>query len=151
MAPCSGRAGADPHCHCVAVALRRCWHPDDRHARAADRPVAPRHARPKTVCVRTPAAPAVSTSFTATPTIDMHAGAEPLLSVVREGRFTPGASIGTTPLRGPVDARGVGQLGATWYGARASATLEWSARPVRESILSYVGAVDPYTGTAWGR
>lgn len=96
-------------------------------------------------------APAVSTSFTATPTTDMHAGAEPLLSVMREGRFTPYASIGTTPLRGPVDARGVGQLGATWYGARASATLEWSARPVRESILSYVGAVDPYTGTAWGR
>src|SRR3569832_113048 len=40
---------------------------------------------------------------------------------------------------------------AAGAGARASATLEWPARPGREPILSYVGAADPYTGTAWGR
>lgn len=96
----------------------------------------------------TPAAPM---PFITPPRTDINAGVEPLLSVVREGQFAPYAAIGTTPLQGPVDAHVVGQLGATWYGARASANVEWSARPVRDSMLSYVGTVDPYTGTAWGR
>ena len=96
-------------------------------------------------------APAAPAPFITPPKTDINAGVEPLLSVAREGRFAPYAAIGTTPLQGPVDAHLVGQLGATWYGARASANVEWSARPVRDSILSYVGTVDPYSGAVWGR
>lgn len=82
---------------------------------------------------------------------DIDAGKEVRVSVAHQGPFAPYASIGTTPLDGPVEHRWLGQLGATWYGARAAGSLEWSARPVRDSMLSYVGMVDPYTGAAWGR
>lgn len=82
---------------------------------------------------------------------DIDAGAEVRVSVARQGAFAPYASIATTPLDGPVHHRWLGQLGATWHGARASAALEWSERPVRDSTLSYVGMIDPYTRAAWGR
>ena len=82
---------------------------------------------------------------------NIDAGAELRVSVEYQGAFAPYASIATTPLDGPVNHRWLGQLGATWHGARASASLEWAERPVRDSALSYVGMVDPYTGVEWGR
>jgi len=55
--------------------------------------------------------------------------------------------LGTTPLDGivaPAVVGGVQAAGEDWQ-------LEATREPVRESLLSWVGQTDPYTGREWGR
>lgn len=76
---------------------------------------------------------------------------EPLLTCRWIGRMDGELSLGMTPGNAP--------LGSTPYGRFALA--DWSAdegwrvalfrAPVRQSMLSYVGSIDPATNAAWGR
>ena len=61
------------------------------------------------------------------------------------------AELGTTPLGGEVSARPVGVIGAQWEGQDANWRIEGYSESVRESILSYTGIADPFTGKDWGR
>lgn len=67
-----------------------------------------------------------------------------------EGLFSPYAEVG-------FPAGGIGsqlpalRIGATSHYAEGYVEGEFFHLPVRESILSYSGIVDPYTGRNWGR
>ncbi len=64
-----------------------------------------------------------------------------------EGDIDWGIGIGTTPLNGIVAPTPVGKIqsrGSDWSVAVAR-------DPVRDSMLSWIGQTDPYTGTEWGR
>jgi hypothetical protein len=68
-----------------------------------------------------------------------------------EGDFTLGAQLGMTPTGGELLPRLYGVVTV----ADAASDYGWSASahtlPVTESLLSYTGLRDPYTGDAWGR
>ena len=61
------------------------------------------------------------------------------------------AEIGTTPLGADISAKPVGAIGVEWQGERAAAGLQGFSESVKESMLSYTGMTDPYTGESWGR
>jgi tetratricopeptide (TPR) repeat protein len=61
------------------------------------------------------------------------------------------AEIGSTPLGADIGATAIGALGVEWKGERASAGAQGFSEPVTESLLSYTGMRDPYTGQDWGR
>lgn len=86
-----------------------------------------------------------------TPTTELEEGLGWEISLRREGELTVAAQLGMTPTGGELSARLYAAAGiasaAADYGWRLSAhTL-----PVTESLLSYTGLRDPYTGNAWGR
>ncbi|MCB1235168.1 MAG: BCSC C-terminal domain-containing protein [Verrucomicrobiae bacterium] len=77
---------------------------------------------------------------------------EPRLAYRQENGATAFfAELGTTPLGGEVDARPVGAIGLDLKGDGGEWRVEAFSESVTESILSYTGIVDPYTGDAWGR
>ena len=59
--------------------------------------------------------------------------------------------IGITPSGGAVAARPFGRVERQAYAAWGQYTFAGYVEPVRESILSYVGMRDPYSGAEWGR
>jgi len=65
----------------------------------------------------------------------------------REGATTYKAEVGATPLGGPVTPLPSFQVAAGSQNWRVSAFQ----RPVTDSLLSYVGQRDPYSGRTWGR
>lgn len=73
----------------------------------------------------------------------------------REGPFNPYASIGLTPVGGPLSPRPTFRLGlGDWLGGRNSPVkLRWNvegySQPVRQSLLSYTGW--EVLGERWGR
>ena len=71
----------------------------------------------------------------------------PWLLLTLEGRRTLRLSLSATPFGGPVGARPTGSI--------EIGSGPWSARiyeePVRETLLSWTGRRDPYTGIRWGR
>ena len=94
--------------------------------------------------------PAVGGYVTA-PTTRLNNGFEPHLSYKHEGWLTTYAGIGLTPTGGAVSSAPVGNLGVLKQTGRGNWRAEAFSDPVRESILSYTGIVDPYTGQSWGR
>ena len=94
--------------------------------------------------------PAVGGYVTA-PTTRLNNGFEPHLSYKHEGWLTTYAGIGLTPTGGAVSTAPVGNLGILKQTERGNWRAEVFSDPVRESILSYTGTVDPYTGQSWGR
>lgn len=73
------------------------------------------------------------------------------LKYEREGEFTPVVELGISPAGGEISSTIVGSAGVKavqdWGGWSATLYRE----SIRESILSYTGIVDPYSGQAWGR
>jgi len=65
--------------------------------------------------------------------------------------LSPYIEIGTTPLNGPLQARPVGKLGVIYRQPRGYVQAELYSRSIKESMLSYVGLRDPYSGRTWGR
>ncbi|MCB1230113.1 MAG: BCSC C-terminal domain-containing protein [Verrucomicrobiae bacterium] len=61
------------------------------------------------------------------------------------------AEIGTTPIGADISAAAVGAIGIEWQGERAAAGIQGFSESVEESLLSYTGMTDPYTGDEWGR
>jgi len=76
---------------------------------------------------------------------------EPTISFYREDWLSPFAELGMTPLRGQVDSTFTGQLGIVGLYDSGSWTLGAYRESITESLLSYTGMRDPYTGLEWGR
>lgn len=60
-------------------------------------------------------------------------------------------TLGTTPLNGPLQSRPVGNAGLIWRDIHGYVQGEVYSKSIKESITSWVGSVDPYTGQKWGR
>ncbi|WP_201068830.1 MULTISPECIES: cellulose synthase subunit BcsC-related outer membrane protein [Thiorhodovibrio] len=61
------------------------------------------------------------------------------------------AAIGQTPTEGALPAGWQGLLGVERRQSNFAWTATFEHLPLRESLLSYTGMVDPVTGNAWGR
>lgn len=61
------------------------------------------------------------------------------------------AEVGSTPIGADINARAIGALGVEWQGERAAAGVRGFSESVTESLLSYTGMSDPYSGREWGR
>jgi len=59
--------------------------------------------------------------------------------------------MGMTPIGGPLQARPTGKAGLIWRDTKGYVQGELYSKSNRESMLSWVGMVDPYTGQKWGR
>ncbi len=68
-----------------------------------------------------------------------------------QGERATFAEIGTTPIGADISAAAVGAIGVEWQGEKAGAGLQAFSESVEESLLSYTGMTDPYTGEEWGR
>ncbi len=91
---------------------------------------------------KTPASPAlVESSFR---------GLAGELSYRHVGRWTRAARIGLTPSAGPLAARVKASCSLTFEEDEQSLKVEVYSRPVRDSLLSFVGQNDPYGTGAWG-
>jgi tetratricopeptide (TPR) repeat protein len=75
---------------------------------------------------------------------------EPYISYFHEDWWTIEAELGLTPINAPLPSRPVGKLGI-YVEDTNSWKIDLYAKSIRDSLLSYVGAVDPYTGKKWGR
>lgn len=60
-------------------------------------------------------------------------------------------TFGSTPLNGPLQAQLTGNAGVIYRDVKGYFQGEIYSRSIKESILSWVGSVDPYTGQKWGR
>jgi len=60
------------------------------------------------------------------------------------------ATFGITPSGGPLNAKPVGNLGMMYRDEKGYVQAELYAKAVKQSILSYIGMQDPYTGKNWG-
>lgn len=76
---------------------------------------------------------------------------EPVVSYRHEDWITISGELGVTPLGGPLSSRPIGLMEATAKGRNIEFSFDLHARPLRESVLSYVGLKDPYSGKKWGR
>lgn len=95
--------------------------------------------------------PGSGARFVFGPTTRLEDQIEPRLSYSREGALSPYAEVGRTPDGGPVGARITWKAGLLQKEATRSLGGEVFSEPVRESLLSYTGLVDPYSGAGWGR
>lgn len=76
---------------------------------------------------------------------------EPTFGFRQQGWRSYYATVGTTPFGADLSAEIIGNLGVLQQQRKGYWQTELFARPVRESLLSYIGIVDPYTGQSWGR
>jgi len=60
-------------------------------------------------------------------------------------------TLGSTPLNGPLQSWPVGNAGLIWRDNRGYIQGELYSKSIKESMTSWVGSVDPYTGQKWGR
>lgn len=90
-------------------------------------------------------------AYVVAPTTKLTNSFEPSLSYRHQGPLTTYAGLGLTPTGGVISSAPVGNLGFVQQLGRGSWGAELFSEPVRETILSYTGIVDPYTGQSWGR
>jgi tetratricopeptide (TPR) repeat protein len=89
--------------------------------------------------------------YVVTPTTQLSNSVEPYLSYRYQGTLTTYAGLGLTPSNGVIASAPIWNLGITRELGRGNLGAELFTQPVRETILSYTGIVDPYTGQSWGR
>lgn len=94
--------------------------------------------------------PGLDQSYQYEPTTELSNGTEILFGYRYDGSIAPYLHFGQTPSKGALGARTQGDLGLDYRMTRGSLKLEMFRHPVKESILSYTGAYDPYSGVAWG-
>lgn len=92
-----------------------------------------------------------STRYRHTPITSYDALFDFRLAWETEGFYSPFASIGITPAGAIVSPTVIGNLGVKGVQDWGVWAIEVFRDPKKESILSYVGIRDPYTGKAWGR
>ncbi len=68
-----------------------------------------------------------------------------------EGLLTPVVEVGITPVNGAIDPTFVGAAGLKRVYDTGNWTAEVYRDPVKDSLLSYTGLRDPFTGRRWGR
>jgi len=59
-------------------------------------------------------------------------------------------TFGITPSGGPLNAKPIGNIGMIYRDEKGYVQAELYSKAVKESILSYIGMTDPYTGKNWG-
>jgi tetratricopeptide (TPR) repeat protein len=59
-------------------------------------------------------------------------------------------TFGNTPSGRPLNAKPIGNIGMLYRTEQGYFQAELYSKAVRESILTYVGMTDPYTGATWG-
>jgi hypothetical protein len=69
----------------------------------------------------------------------------------RLGNYTPAVELGVSPVGGAVGPTPVGNLSLTGKPEWGEWLIDLYRSSVKQSILSYTGFRDPYTGKAWGR
>ncbi len=60
------------------------------------------------------------------------------------------ATFGITPSGGPLNAKPIGNIGLIYRTEKGYVQGEIYSRAIKDSILSYIGMEDPYTGKDWG-
>lgn len=60
------------------------------------------------------------------------------------------ATFGITPSGGPLNAKPIGNIGMIYRTEQGYVQAELYSKAIKESILSYIGMEDPYTGKKWG-
>lgn len=60
------------------------------------------------------------------------------------------ATFGITPSGGPINSKPVGDIGMMWRDEKGYVEAKLYSKAVKQSILSYIGMVDPYSGKSWG-
>jgi len=60
------------------------------------------------------------------------------------------AMFGITPSGGPINAKPIGNIGMLYRMEKGYVRAELYSKAIKESILSYVGMRDPYSGRTWG-
>ncbi|MBM3224151.1 MAG: tetratricopeptide repeat protein [Candidatus Tectomicrobia bacterium] len=85
------------------------------------------------------------------PTTALDNSVEAHVRYSQEGWLTPYAELGLTPTGGKVPSFPIWRLGLLQQTEAGHWRLEGFSQPVRESLLSYTGLADPYSGTVWGR
>ncbi|MDX2081983.1 MAG: cellulose synthase subunit BcsC-related outer membrane protein [Terrimicrobiaceae bacterium] len=60
------------------------------------------------------------------------------------------ATFGITPSGGPLNAKPIGNIGMLYRTEQGYFQAELYSKAIKESILSYIGMEDPYTGKDWG-
>lgn len=68
-----------------------------------------------------------------------------------QGDWRLAAQVGQTSTDGALAAKMHGSISVGQLGARYAWNATLAHRPVRESLLSYAGLVDPWNGEAWGQ
>ncbi len=59
-------------------------------------------------------------------------------------------TFGITPTGGPLNSKPVGNIGMIYRDEKGYVQAELYSKAVKQSILSYVGMEDPYSGDTWG-
>ena len=59
-------------------------------------------------------------------------------------------TFGITPSGGPINSKPIGNLGLIWRDEKGYFQGELYSKAIKESMLSYVGMTDPYSGATWG-
>ncbi|MES2310389.1 MAG: cellulose synthase subunit BcsC-related outer membrane protein [Verrucomicrobiota bacterium] len=95
--------------------------------------------------------PLHSRPFLATSETEINNLVIPTLRYRRDGWTSPYAELGTTPLNAPVSPLPTGKLGVTQQTDGGYWQVEGFSKSITESLLSYSGVVDPYTGKSFGR
>lgn len=90
------------------------------------------------------------TSYRFTP-VTSQQGTEVTVHYLNQGWLTRYASFGLTPSNGVISPRLTFQAGLIQQQQTGHWQAELYQQPVRESMLSYVGLRDPYTGQTWGQ
>lgn len=93
--------------------------------------------------------PAAPYPFAPTTTLDD--GLRPELQIGREGQLSWKAVLGSTPTQGELSPSPHGSLTLSQVGRAGAWSAKLEQSPVRESLLSYTGLRDPYTGDTWGQ
>ncbi len=91
------------------------------------------------------------TAYSVKPTTRLRDGVEPHLTYTLVGWLSPYAELGLTPSEGEVSLRPTWRLGLAQEQDAGHWNVETFSQPVKESLLSYTGIVDPYSGRKWGR
>jgi hypothetical protein len=97
------------------------------------------------------APPTAPSSYPFTPTTELDEGLGWELALRQEGDLTLTADLGMTPTGGELAPRLYADLSVAGNTDQYGWKLSAHSLPVTESLLSYTGSRDPYTGTDWGR
>ncbi len=96
--------------------------------------------------------PTIPQNYAFNPTNKLNAGIEPHFYYdFTDERRRYFAELGYTPTDGIVDSKPLWRMGMRHAGLKTTWDMTLFSTPVRQSILSYTGIVDPYTGQKWGR
>lgn len=88
--------------------------------------------------------------YAVTPTTELDGGQAWRIGFRRDGAVSPYVELGQGANGGEESAYLTGLLGVSYDAGEHQLALEAFREPVRESILSYTGIVDPYSGESWG-